>query len=225
MIKLKILGVLVSTIIFMLTTGCSDKNNNLNNVNLTTEVLEGQIENQNEEEINKKYTYTHDDFLKSYYSSNFKIDYERVQLGQMVKNEVVEFKLDEMLWMEEIHSSNGVSYYDSEEGNIFFVLKGTIKNISSNKIDTKYGSIGKIYFNGKYEYDIDTVVDIPGSSHFNSDLNPLNEGIFYMFAKVPYEIREIYERFDLKYAFDKMTGFCSDIEKDVKYLYRISTID
>lgn len=189
----KLLIVLSMLMLGMSTVGCSNKADNKESVSKSD-----TVDSVKEESKDKKG------------SKDSKAT--TIKLGEdVVAKDVVEFKLDEAVWMEEILPSNTssvYSYHEDVEGEVYFVIKGTVKNISGETIETKHGSLMEIKFNDKYKYEPDTLIEDSDGKGFNyGDVRPLSSGNFLIYVSVPNEIKENYENATLTWSFNDMVDY------------------
>lgn len=189
----KLLIVLSMLMLGMSTVGCSNKVDNKESVSKSD-----TVDSVKEESKDKKG------------SKDSKVT--TIKLGEdVVANDVVEFKLDEAVWMEEILPSNtsGIySYHEDVEGEVFFVIKGTVKNISGETIETKHGSLMEIKFNDKYKYEPDTLIEDNDGKGFNyGEVRPLSTGNFLIYVSVPNEVKENYQNATLTWSFNNMVDY------------------
>lgn len=190
----KLLIVLSMLMLGMSTVGCSNKANNDNESSSVSEnaaVDTVKKDSKKESEETKATT---------------------IKLGEdVVAKDIVEFRLDETVWMEEILPSNtsGIySYHEDVEGEVYFVIQGTVKNISGETIETDHGSLMEIKFNDKYKYEPDTLIeDNDGKGFSYGDVRPLSSGRFLIYVSVPNEVKENYESAKLTWSFNDMTDY------------------
>jgi len=81
------------------------------------------------------------------------------------------------------------TYYESENGDPYFYLFGTVKNEGGVPVDIS-NIFTQFDFNGTYSFcgDIDGV--LKGSSYFIDDLSPFDECSFYVFVPLPDELAD-----------------------------------
>lgn len=192
----KLLIVLSMLMLGMSTVGCSNKADN--NAESSSVSQSDTVDSVKEDTKNKK--------------GSKETKATTIKLGEdIVAKDIVEFRLDEALWMEEILPSDtsGIySYHEDVEGDVYFVIQGTVKNISGETIETDHGSLMEIKFNNKYKYEPDTLIeDNDGKGFSYGDVRPLSSGKFLIYVSVPNEVKENYESATLTWSFNDMTDY------------------
>lgn len=128
-------------------------------------------------------------------------------------------------WTDEIYPSNtsgGYSYYQDKNGESFFVLKGTIKNISGDLIDVQFCSYSEMLFNGTYKYSPEwTAESQEGDDFYGYQINPLQSSNFVIYASVPDEVKENFQSCKVSFGFSDLTHYVYKWE-DCTHIYEIT---
>lgn len=92
------------------------------------------------------------------------------------------------------------SYYTSENGDPFYFVYGTLKNLGGTPVDIKNIYV-QFCFDGKYNYK-GTVEGISSdTSRFITDVSPLASVNYYMYAAVPQELIDSYTTCSVRIGF------------------------
>ena len=109
-----------------------------------------------------------------------------VEKGQQIVTDIFELSIDKSLITRSADSSDlgiNINLYE-QDGNIYFILFGTVKNVSSSAISFRNMVNVNLIFDDKYEY----AVSIAPSDL--SNIVPLKTESFVWYASVPMEIFE-----------------------------------
>lgn len=124
------IGIMIFTV--LAGVGCQSNNENINNNDNYTV---NSIKDNNEEAENNKEE-------QGIINRQDKFEGITLNLGELKNcNDIIELQFDSSQWMDSILPSNTssvYSYYEDIEGESYFVLKGTVKNISSETVDIKF---------------------------------------------------------------------------------------
>ena len=93
-------------------------------------------------------------------------------------------------------------YYQSEDGNPYFILKGKFKNLGSVPVNIWNTSI-QFCFDGKYNYKGDLEGVSPSASDFIHEIAPLAEIEYYMYVAVPQSLIDSFKTCDITLGFTK----------------------
>lgn len=150
-----------------------------------------------------------------------------LNLGEVKNcNDIIELQFDSSEWLDTIlptNTSSFYSYYEDVEGESYFVLKGSIKNISADTIDIKFGSLNSFKFNDKYTYTGSFEAEGKDKSDFfGYQLAPLTSATCYLYVSVPDEMKDNYEKCDIELGFSDLKSYVFNKE-DCTNLYTIST--
>lgn len=147
-----------------------------------------------------------------------------ISLGETVTiDDLVEFTITEGNFEETIlpsDTSRAYSYIDDEPNTIYYVLKGTIKNLSSNTISTEFCTENSFTFNDNYNYTGTFEVEDNDGRGFGSSVTPLSSMPICIFVSVPYEIKDNFNKCEFKLGFDSMTTYTFKFE-DCKNKYSL----
>lgn len=187
--KIGIILILTFALGFIMGTLFNSKKENLNNI----------IDNKDKIDIKA----TNKD-------NNIQNDINSIKLGEAITiDNLIEFTITEGNFQEEIFPSNKSEeclYYEDKPNEIYYVLKGTIKNLSGNRMICDYTAKNFI-FNNKYNYDIVTFrVEDNSKIKFDNSVKPLASQTICIFASVPYEIKDNFSKCEFKLGFDEMTN-------------------
>lgn len=147
-----------------------------------------------------------------------------ISLGETVTiDNLVEFTITEGNFEETIlpsDTSRAYSYIDDEPNTIYYVLKGIIKNLSSNTISTEFCTENSFTFNDNYNYTGTFEVEDNDGRGFGSSVTPLSSMPICIFVSVPYEIKDNFNKCEFKLGFDSMTTYTFKFE-DCKNKYSL----
>lgn len=147
-----------------------------------------------------------------------------ISLGETVTiDNLVEFTITEGNFEETIlpsDTSRAYSYINDEPNTIYYVLKGTIKNLSSNTISTEFCTENSFTFNDNYNYTGTFEVEDNDGRGFGSSVTPLSSMPICIFVSVPYEIKDNFNKCEFKLGFDSMTTYTFKFE-DCKNKYSL----
>lgn len=127
-----------------------------------------------------------------------------VEMGGAIENDYVVLSLESFDSGMEIKSGTSqygtYTYYTSDNGDPYFYLSGTIKNLGGNPVDVRNIYV-QFCFDGKYNYkgSVDGVSE--ESSRFIHDLNPLSSVNYFMYTSVPQELLDSYSTCTVRIGF------------------------
>ena len=128
------------------------------------------------------------------------------KIGDTIKTDYVQLTLDEYYSDSEIRSASSqygtYHYYQSEDGNPYFILKGNFKNLGSVPVNIWNTSI-QFCFDGKYNYKGNLEGVSPSVSDFIHEIVPLSEIEYYMYVAVPQSLIDSFKTCDIKLGFTK----------------------
>lgn len=193
---------LIKILLIILLTGCanqttSQENNSTNETPDTSNTNESTLAIDNPIEINLK---------------------EKIEISNLLT-----FQIDSAEWTDEIYPSNTsgtYSYLSDSPDEKFFVLRGTIKNISGKSIDVQFDlGMYRFLFNNKYEYTgTMTAESSEGDDFYGYDISPLTETNFILYTSVPDEVKDIYETCQIDLLLGDGQNSVYDIE-DIQHYY------
>lgn len=102
-------------------------------------------------------------------------------------------KLDKLTFTEKETGSLSTSLHKTMDNAKYIVIRGTIMNMSKHEMDVRNGLRGFAYVDG-YEYQL--------GFFSSSDLNPLTECSFYLYALVPNELVNSFEKCEFRFGFN-----------------------
>jgi hypothetical protein len=120
---------------------------------------------------------------------------ETVTIGSLM-----EITLTGSEWVESITPSNtsGVySYYEDQEGEKYFVIHGTLKNIGSENLDIQWINESEVLLNGTYKFSAKMELESNDGTDFYGSAKPLQTLNLIIYASVSDEAYEICETVDL----------------------------
>ena len=94
-------------------------------------------------------------------------------------------------WCEEIKPSktSGIySYYEDKNGEKYFVIHGSLKNLSSKELDAKYSGKAVLTINNKYNQDAIMVTEDVDGNSFYDPVKPLQTRPLYIFCSISDEL-------------------------------------
>ncbi len=127
-----------------------------------------------------------------------------LKIGDTVETDYCRMTLDKYDSGMEITSGTGQSgsyrYYTSENGDPYFYIFGSFKNLSGKPVDIRNIYV-QMCFDGTYNYrgEISGVSDAIGN--FITDVSPLAEVNYYIYAAVPQELIDSYKTCEIKVGF------------------------
>lgn len=133
-----------------------------------------------------------------------------VKMGDVVENDYIYLSFDTFGSDAKIRSgasgTPGAYYYESDNGDPFFYVYGTFKNLGGKPVDIRR-VYGQFCFNGKYYYEgnFEGVVDDYGDFVYN--VTPLSTVNYYMFAVVPQELVDSYTTCTVRFGFTEDFGY------------------
>lgn len=140
-----------------------------------------------------------------------------ISLGEIVTiDNLIEFTITEGNFAEKIlpsNTSSAYSYYEDKPNEIYYVLKGTVKNLSGDTISVEFGTENNFTFNDNYNYTGTFVVEDNDGGGFSSDVTPLSSMPICIFVSVPYEIKDNFSKCEFKLGFDNMTTYTYKFEE------------
>ena len=127
-----------------------------------------------------------------------------LKIGDTIETNYCRMTLDKYDSDAEITSGTGQSgsyrYYTSENGDPYFYIFGSFKNLSGKPVDIRNIYV-QMCFDGTYNYrgEISGVSDAIGN--FITDVSPLAEVNYYIYAAVPQELIDSYKTCEIKVGF------------------------
>lgn len=139
--------------------------------------------------------------------------------------ELIELRFDSYEWMDQILPTNisgSYSYIGDIEGESYFVIKGEVKNISSNTVNISRALI-EFKFNDNYNYFGNFTAEGKDKSDFlGENIAPLTVSTCYLYVSVPDEIREKYKNCEIIYGFSNLNNIVTT-ESECKAVYKLET--
>lgn len=143
---------------------------------------------------------------------------------EVLIDDFVSFVLEDMKWTEAIKpsdTSGAYIYYPKQHDEIYYVISGIIKNLSSDSIViSNYTTKYDFKFNEKYNYEGDATADFVDS--LEDTLKPLKESKFYIYVSVPEEIKEKFDTCELEIKIGDGIHYLMS-EEDIKYIFTIKS--
>lgn len=103
-------------------------------------------------------------------------------------------------WVESITPSNTsgfYSYYEDQEGEKYFVVHGTLKNIGSENLDIQWINESEVILNDTYKFSATMELESNDGTDFYGTAKPLQTLNLVVYASVSDEAYEIYETADV----------------------------
>lgn len=129
-----------------------------------------------------------------------------LSIGDTIETDYVYMTLDTCGSTDEIRSGTSqygsYRYYTSENGDPYFYLFGSFKNLGGTPVDIQHIYV-QFCFDDKYNYkgEVDGVISTNGD--FIDDVSPLAEVNYYLYAAVPQELIDTYSSCTVKIGFTK----------------------
>ncbi len=120
---------------------------------------------------------------------------ETVTVGNLM-----EITLTESEWVESLTPSNTggyYSYYEDQEGEKYFVIRGTLKNIGSEDLDIKWMSESEVVLNDTYKFNASMELESNDGTDFYGSAKPLQTLNLVVYASVSDEAYSIYDTVDV----------------------------
>lgn len=120
---------------------------------------------------------------------------EAVTVGNLM-----EITLTDYEWVESILPSNtseGYSYYQDEEGEKYFVIRGKLKNAGSKDLDVQWISESEVVLNETYKFNATMELESNDGSDFYGTAKPLQTLNLIVYASISDEAYEIWESVDV----------------------------
>ena len=159
------------------------------------------------------------------------LSYTEVSVGDIITQDFATMSLDKVSWSDEIKPSDisGVySYYSDQEGESYFWLSGTIKNLSGDSFSIE-NMAAEFIFDDKYTYSGIIIADDGGNDFYFTDyVQPLGSVKYYIYYSIPDELKNSYSscvlRFGFKDSFDsgRYSSFLMEDECDYRYEIHVS---
>lgn len=128
-----------------------------------------------------------------------------INFGEQISLPFVEITIDGASVGDEIlpdHPKQVYRYSGDVEGEKYFYVYGTIKNISGNQFEFASNTFAAMCFDDTYNYDAQITADEGGTfSYIYGYLDPLKSEKFYITASVPDELIQQYTHVDVKFGF------------------------
>lgn len=126
------------------------------------------------------------------------------KIGDTIETDYAVLTLDECGSNSEIRSGSSqygtYRYYSSENGDPYFYIYGTFKNIGGVPVDIRNVYV-QFCFDEKYNYKGDTDGVSSESSDFINDVSPLSTVNCYIYTAVPQELIDSYEKCEVRIGF------------------------
>lgn len=173
----RILAILIISVFASVFYGCG------NNTNLPEKDKEATVQDSNKKQENTKDSTETDNRNKDIAKE------KNINLGETITiGDVMEFTPEELVWQDEIKPSNTknvYSYLKDEPNNKFLILKGHLKNIAGETLQTEYTSKVKAVINGKYNYEGSFQCEGKEGNDFYGTPAPLETTKFIIFTSIP----------------------------------------
>lgn len=124
-----------------------------------------------------------------------------VNLGETFTcGNVAEITLSSAEWVDEIYPSNTsdlYSYFPDNDGEKYFVIHGTLKNIASDVLDIELVNDSTLTINGTYNSPVTMKLESTDGSDFYGQAKPLQTLNLFVFASVSDEVYNIFSTADV----------------------------
>lgn len=126
---------------------------------------------------------------------------KKIKLNETVTiGDLMEITITDSEWVETILPSNTsgmYSYYDDEDGEKYFVIRGKLKNNGSEDLDIQWINDSEIVLNGTYKFTANMELESNDGSDFYGSAKPLQTLNLLIYASVSDEAYEIWESIDV----------------------------
>lgn len=150
------------------------------------------------------------------------LDFKAINLGDEIKLDFAEITVDDCATVDAIYpsdTSSFYSYYEDQDGETYFYLKGTIKNIGSSGYSIE-NMVTELKFDDKYSYNANVIADQGGSDFYDDYLEPFQSATFYIYSSVPDELINSFKSCKVSFGFDKdFSGSYFDDFDECEFLY------
>lgn len=151
--------------------------------------------------------------------------FEAKNLGDKIALDFVEMTLDKITSAEEMKptDTNGVySYMSDKEGEKYFYLFGTIKNIGAESYSVE-NIVAEVLIDDKYKYNAYIKADDGGNDFYGDYVKPFGSVKYYLYASIPDELMAQYKTATISFGFsENFSGSYYDEFDECDYLYRVT---
>lgn len=139
-------------------------------------------------------------------ASKSKGNAQPVEFGDVIETDFMTMTIEEVGVEEEVKvysygSNSSASIISSDEGEQAFFLKGTIENISSEKIGYYTCLWGEVVFNDTYKYPVK--FDVQSIINSANHIPPLYDPEYYIYVDIPDKLAESIETYTLSFGFEE----------------------
>lgn len=153
------------------------------------------------------------------------LQFETVNYGDTISTDFVEMTIESIQNAEALYptDTSGVySYMSDQDGEKYFYLKGSLKNIGGNAYSSE-NIVAEICFDDKYNYRAYLKADDGGNDFYGDYVKPFGSIIYYIYASIPDELLDSYSECTIKFGFkENFKGSYYDDFEECDYLYQIT---
>ena len=153
-------------------------------------------------------------------------DFKNVSFGEKIELDFAEITIDGFYAGEEILPQKIDEMYsliEDKEGEKYFWLEGSVKNLSGEKLSI-WKTVIEFTFDDKYNYVGDFMACADDDDYFQDfpGIDPLKKTNYYMVVSVPDELANSYSKCDVKFGFkENFTNESWDGLEKCDYLFQV----
>lgn len=155
-------------------------------------------------------------------SQEDKVEFTKVKYGDTISKDFVEMTIEKAATAQELKPTDttGVySYMADRDGETYFYLTGTIKNIGTDSYSVEEMKI-EFCFDDKYNYSGYVKADDGGNDFYGDYVKPFGSVKYYIYASIPDELISSYSNCVIRFAFADDFGYKSSFDDFDEYDHR-----
>lgn len=151
--------------------------------------------------------------------------FKKLNLGSKETLDFLEMTCDSASWTDEIKPtdvSSVYSYKPDNDGESYFWLSGTMKNISGSAYSVE-NIVAELVFDDKYTYTASLIADDGGNDFYGYYVDPLSSVKYYIYSSIPDEMKDTYSKCEIRFGFaENFSGSYYDEFEECDYLYSVT---
>ncbi len=178
----------------------TDPQKNENSENGNPEIEDVETEDKEDSQENK---ISESENTEEGETSGGNIKFEELNLGDVIKTDFLEMTIDGASEAQELlptDTSSVYSYYSDKDGETYFYLTGTMKNLGGEAYDVE-DMYAEFCFDDKYTYNASLAADDGGNDFYGSYVEPLNSVKYYLYSSIPDELINTYTTCLIRFGF------------------------